>query len=540
MGFSRQDSERFYAEERTRKWLKGCACGGLLVIAVIVALSLVASREPESGVGASLPEKRKGGRPPDKETVGIPKEEEIGWKLSEFSKPKGLGPLSDIIYNGKEKEELRMAAVRAIGSIGTDNAFNILVDLLNDKNEKIRGAAVVHLGDRCDSRAITYLLPMLKDESKWIRGYAVSALGKLKAYNAFDYLVEMLKDENKFVRAEAAEALGVLGERRAIQHLIKLMEDWDNKVCRSALRALHKIGSKEAVPVFIQALNSNNRSLKEIAAKALCDLPDDSAVPALLSNLTYNDRKVKYYCILALGIIGDRIASEPIKSLYWSEKDVVKAAAACVLMCNLDDKHAAEHLVSMLKSKQCNYGHYITKALEYMGGSKSAEILIRATDKENCDGNRFGALGEIGDKKAVVLLIQALKEGWEFYSSAAGSLIKINVPEIKEPVRKIWIESNNDGIKLEAAFVLFKLYRDKDALNYIITVADDKMNPNRVRAIFCFASTQDRRAVKYLIELLKDSGNLTKFGAALSLNDMGPPRFGKSYEQWEKWLEENK
>ena len=100
-----------------------------------------------------------------------------------------------------------------------------------------------------------------------------------------------------------------------------------------------------------------------------------------------------------------------IKALKHSDEDVRWEAIKA--LGKIQDKRAVEPLISMLKDKEWEVGHYALGPLRKLVGSdKTAELLVEPLKKEKYKIRIeiVRTLGEIGGERAVKLLIDTYKK----------------------------------------------------------------------------------------------------------------------------------
>lgn len=142
---------------------------------------------------------------------------------------------------------VRKAAAYGLGNLKTHEGTSALVGALANKDKKyeeVRGAAIIALGKYPDPAAIPDLITALGDKSEFIRARAALALGVngSAARQAVHALTNRLaSDTDNAVRRQAAIALGNIGDRAAIPALDQAQRDPDPYLSRAALDAIKKI-----------------------------------------------------------------------------------------------------------------------------------------------------------------------------------------------------------------------------------------------------------------------------------------------------------
>lgn len=188
-----------------------------------------------------------------------------------------------------------------------------LVKALRDEAYSRDREAVIALGELGDPAAVEPLITFLQDQTRstWHSDVA-RALGKLGDVRAVQPLINALNRQATL--GAAAEALGQLGDIRAIEPIIaQLGRSWPTENEQMAL-ALVKLGIESLKPLVAALRDGQIRDIREYAAMALGLLGDSRAVEPLISAPDDNDTMVYQEAAKALGRIGDRRAITPLIS----------------------------------------------------------------------------------------------------------------------------------------------------------------------------------------------------------------------------------
>ncbi len=178
-------------------------------------------------------------------------------------------------------DEVRIAAIEAIGSLRDGNGLSILHVMLNDKNRDVRcesARSIRLIGSLASVTPLSYrLLPEEDDEIKDIMletlsvlrrvgdvrglekilttdgnlllrikaGYALSFSGSLQGQAA---LQQGLRDKDYRVRAEACNSLGYYRNRQALSSLLDVLAAEDNFYIKTAaLNSVRRINDKSSL-----------------------------------------------------------------------------------------------------------------------------------------------------------------------------------------------------------------------------------------------------------------------------------------------------
>ncbi len=158
-----------------------------------------------------------------------------------------------------------------------------------------------------DPQAIAALAAAAKDPDQDVRRAAVSALGAIKDPRATAPLIAALKDSYWFVRSEAANSLGQEKDPLAIKPLLDTLGDSDATVEDSAETALLLLCRMPGVQTndFASRLDDSNPKVVLISAMCLGLMKDPRSIPVLEHLVTSTDATTRLDALKALGETGD-------------------------------------------------------------------------------------------------------------------------------------------------------------------------------------------------------------------------------------------
>ncbi len=120
-------------------------------------------------------------------------------------------------------------------------------------------------------------------------------------------LLSATREKRATIRETAMYILGLLGSRTKTPVLIQALNDPIPPVRLQAAKALGRTHDPAAVPALLGALRTADEQLGSQIFQALVNL-GSVAVPALLNESTNNAAWIRWYCVRALGGIGDHRA----------------------------------------------------------------------------------------------------------------------------------------------------------------------------------------------------------------------------------------
>jgi HEAT repeat protein len=260
-----------------------------------------------------------------------------------------------------------------------------LVKAFRDKPYVYDRQAVIALGELGNPTAVDPLLALLEDKTRSnLHSHVARALGKLGDVRAIQPLIKELDSQGML--AEAAEALGELGDRRAIEPLVaQLGRGWPDANVQIAL-ALAKLGTESLEPLLAALRDGKSRNTRECAAMALGLLRDGRAVEPLITALDDNDQMVYQAAAKALGVIGDPRAIAPLISRLG--RHLPRFAIALV---RIGGDEAEQAVFDYWLTNPYEPSHWpeetalaIISRAERMSDSRAAEALtIRLKDNRN-------------------------------------------------------------------------------------------------------------------------------------------------------------
>ena len=192
---------------------------------------------------------------------------------------------------GDPDPETRGRVASALGTVGGEGAFGVLVDLLSDADDRVRITAATSLGDLRDPNAVEPLLPLLEEESVELRCAALAALAQIADPRTFAPVVTRLFDTDDDIRRNAAAAVGCLRDPRALEPLLMCLDDHVEWVRANSAWSLGRIGCLEAVGRLQELADSDDtETVRANAVSAIGSLAlhaGEGERPAAASALEY-------------------------------------------------------------------------------------------------------------------------------------------------------------------------------------------------------------------------------------------------------------
>jgi len=129
--------------------------------------------------------------------------------LGQIQDHQAVGPLLEILEEADDLE-IEIAAIEALGELGSPQALPKLHVLLDSTRWELRARAATALAGLGDPSTIPHMTTLLRDENWWVRRSSAAAIARIPGGVATLY--EALDDEDPFAADAAAEALTDVGE----------------------------------------------------------------------------------------------------------------------------------------------------------------------------------------------------------------------------------------------------------------------------------------------------------------------------------------
>ena len=380
-----------------------------------------------------------------------------------------------------------------------DISFDPLIDALKNDSSQVRRKAVIALGKIGDERAVEPITGLLNDSDPGVRFYIPTSLEMIGGETIIEPLHKAMKNEIAQVRMDAATIIGKLEDQTGIDILIELLADDNSYVKTGATNALIKIG-EPALPKLIDVLNTKAENISLPPTSFIGDKILDKYIKELAKRTALQ--------VSAASILGSINATSAINPLLQSMKYEVGAGAT-------EDE----------KANAASVRAGASAALAALGPA-AVEPLIRileSSEDENAKVTAISILGSIGDKRAVMPLIEALKGKNKNIRAVAAEALGNLKDRRATPILIETLKDTDVVTKDNAALALGKMV-DARATQALIEVLSDKSEREKVRdsSIGSLGAIKDKAALELLTKILIDEYEKegTRKSAASALRTM--------------------
>ena len=187
------------------------------------------------------------------------------FRLGDMRSTRAIPALTDALDD--RSRDVRMAAVRSLGSLGAIDAIEPLVaaGVSGRAPRDVVGLALFDIGPP----AVARLIELSSHPDPEMRADAITLIGVLGTARNADAMLDHLVDPSADVRVSTASALGRLGAAEASEALITALADRVPAVCAAAAHALGQIGGRQAVEKLLPLAKSEAFEPAREAADAM-------------------------------------------------------------------------------------------------------------------------------------------------------------------------------------------------------------------------------------------------------------------------------
>ncbi len=227
--------------------------------------------------------------------------------------------------------------MRILGLTQKPEVIDALAGAAKDQDQDVRRAAVAALGSIKDPRTIPPLIEALKDPYWFARSEAANALGQEHDGRAVKPLLDTVTDSNSVVESSAETALLFLSREpnSSASHddFAVRLNDSNPKVVLVSVICLAMLKDSRAVPVLLKLAASPDPVTRLDALKGLGETGDPSVIPTLRQTLKDPDVNMRGWSIIGLGNLKDEGSLPDLRAIAADDKQppAIQAAARAAI-----------------------------------------------------------------------------------------------------------------------------------------------------------------------------------------------------------------
>ncbi len=426
-----------------------------------------------------------------------------------------------------ENKRVKKSALGTINRIGAKEVAPDLYFLLEDKDPEIRIETIRILGYFHDVSAVDKLIQMYDTEDIQGKSAILSTFAYFKDPRTIPLLKKAMHDENEQIKYQATSIMQSLSGVDSLVSLDELKSNLDSgdlDLERNAVESLDRKvkgpADKEAWLLLNSALKHKDIKIRRLAALKIRG-GNPEAFPILIDML--NDKKlIEAYINMNKAMNGEINESE--YKLNLEDMQEISGIGKAISTLGIHAKvygfqEAKETFIKLLDYDLDDYTKaLLIEGLGSMGDKESMKAIKPFLAKEGTKDAAAAALGKLGDKSVLPLLVEHLNKG--FYSlELCEAFIGIGKPAV-EPLIKA-LDNPNPEIRELAIHALGQI-GDKSATPYLIKLIDENNPTLTGNVIIALGNLGDKQALPILINLYNSKKiNLRKeiLGAFTGLPD---------------------
>lgn len=316
-------------------------------------------------------------------------------------------------------------------------AVKKLLDFFNRANPGEKLVALTLFRNFEDERIKGVLLRLLDDPSPELRSRAVSLVPSFFDNSMVPRMIDALKDKDSGVRTEAVRTLGEFEDRRALDSLMEELNDSSPSVRAAAISVLKSYEDPRISDSVIRLLNDSSTLVRSAAVWYMREKPDKRAIEALIPLLS-DENTIASTSAQALAKIGDAKAVDPLIKIVRSEYDRERMLGGDIYLRNsainalgqIGDKKATPIIIDALQNKELRISAVI--ALRALKDNRAVPALIKCLSDADPYVRRLtaSALREIGDPAG----LEAIKDLPEYKPPPGVTSATPTAPRIFKPL----------------------------------------------------------------------------------------------------------
>ncbi len=395
-----------------------------------------------------------------------------------------------------------------------------------------------------DPRGAPSLVPLLESDQHVLRLKVVEAIGGMQARGQIARILGMAQANKDPERAKTyAMVLGQLKAREAEAYLVRLAEtSQPGPTLAAAYLALGRIGSRRGVPVLVRALAANFPKGRENATEALIAIRDPRAVEGAFPLLSHSEEEIRYAAAEVICEVPhpatDARATELLRRAGAGGNDRPALGPAALILGRRKVASARPDLERLLADRSLPDRDRLARALGGIGDKGSVALLIRVLQESSGSG-RYGAAAALGVMEAVEA-IPALQEAARSSDRRlAGLAIEaLGGMGTADTLRQLHETAKKDESLAPFAIESIALSKLDEARLILEDLARTGEGTLQRQAIVALGRRRDPRSVPALIALLESARAEQHRSLFLSLSQSTGQRFGNR-NAWLNWYRQS-
>ena len=247
----------------------------------------------------------------------------------------------------------QVALLRGLAERKDPTARAAVAQAVHSPDKQVKLAAVKALGMLGSAADVPTLASLLASDDADIAGATKVSLTTMQGEGIDPAIAAILPNAAPAVRARLLELLANRRAKQAVPLAVKGLNDPDVSVRVAGLRVLDLLGGKEQAPVVVmsvaQAADSSERSAAEKALSAICSRSGDEVLPIVLDAMNGAGLETRIVLLRAVARIGGPKAFETVLAALDDSNEQV-GDEAVRLLSDWPTIDAVPHLLELARS----------------------------------------------------------------------------------------------------------------------------------------------------------------------------------------------
>ncbi|HMC77095.1 MAG TPA: HEAT repeat domain-containing protein [Vicinamibacterales bacterium] len=405
-----------------------------------------------------------------------------------------------------------------------------LIELLQGDDADLRMQAALALGEQQHPAAADALVVALDDPDQNVRFHAIEALGRLRAAEAVERLADLAESGDFFLAFPAIDALARINDARVAQRLVPMLANDD--IREPVIDALGELAGAEAVAPLVEILNRTGaapavaRALVRLYERYEARYGGGSYVTAefqaalkpagaqrVLDAVTDGSADTLRPLVTLLGWLRGPAVEQALTRLLGRPEIRTEVIEAIVRQ----DAGVVDRLVEQLSAGDDDTRLAAIGALGRIGDRRAVPALTPLlAEQPPIAIATAGALARIGDARAFEPLLALLAhEDAPVRQAVVGALNSLGHPDMSGRIKEL-LEAGDPRMR-ESAVRIAGYFGYRDCVDALLARCDDPVETVRRAAVEHLPYLDDDRALEVLLRAAREGAPKIRAAAAQAL-----------------------
>ena len=415
-----------------------------------------------------------------------------------------------------EDQSVRQFAIDSLGKVQSTQSIPALLKSLEDSDVNVAAVAAELIGHFQQESVIPNLVSHLEDDS-WLAGACLRALGEIGTEEAFQAVVNYKNADDPLLVLSVIRALGIAMKPEGVPYLLEIVGQssmYTEEVIRSIQMIIqkhpHLDWKKELASLSLddlyQVIEQSNEELRLMAVQLLATLQIESSVPYLVRLFADDNRQIGKAALKAITAIAPLNIQPVLEILDHAEATMIEKGNSLDLLGRLQKEEGKPYLMRYLNSDDLTLQRIAIDALFLPISEKMEQNLLQKLDASSSliRMHTLLAIGRLELLSMIDQVILLLSDPEEEVSQTADVIFS-DLASIQQKQGKIHPFVNFfDKDERKLAFEFFSAQNHTEILPQLKRGLQDSNWNIRKIAIKALVNTVPQQAPALLLPCFKD------------------------------------